>query len=89
MAGTLLTKPSSQNRRFPNLQVKNPKTKQFHTDLRVNILSRQQGSGVNLLTLLLMTSNVSENMPPSQRSREHSCGRPPYYRCEVGLNGEK
>lgn len=28
-------------------------------------------------------------MALSLRSREHSCGRPPYYRCEMGLNGEK
>lgn len=32
---------------------------------------------------------MSENMALSQRSRERSCGRPPYYRCEMGLNGEK
>lgn len=28
-------------------------------------------------------------MALSQRGREHSCGRPPYNRCEMGLNGEK
>lgn len=32
---------------------------------------------------------MSENTALSQRCREHSCGRPPYYRCEMGLNGEK
>lgn len=32
------------------------------------------------------------NQPPTRqpwRSRGHSCGPPPYYRCEMGLNGEK
>lgn len=32
---------------------------------------------------------MSEKTALSQRSRERSCGRPPYYRCEMGLNGEK
>ena len=32
---------------------------------------------------------MSENTALSQQSRERSCGRPPYYRCEMGLNGEK
>lgn len=50
-----------------------PKTS-LNAELGVNILSRWQRSGLNLLTLLLMTSNVDENMALFQCSRERSCG---------------